>query len=171
VQFGDMTVGTCVHLDSQKFQPLSQFGCITFSSRQPVDVFGNDDIELVILCVCQHPREFRPAVHGRSGGGKIRVYHGDGPRVPIRKRSAQRDLIVDRTIPLSVGRKPGVNGGALTHGPGLFVLVHERQAGPTIFISDDGSCKCFDDLRHNRIKTGWPSWHFHTAAWCQCTLV
>jgi hypothetical protein len=125
----------------------------------------------VILCVRQHPREFGPAVHGRSRGGKIRVDHGYCPRVPIRKRLTQRDLIVDRPILLSVGRKPGVNGGALPHGPGLFVLVHERQAGPTIFISDDGSCKCLDDLRHNRIKARWANWHCHTVALCRRTLV
>jgi hypothetical protein len=84
---------------------------------------------------------------------------------------AQRDLIVDRAILLSVGRKPSVNGGALPHGPGLFVLVHERQASTTIFISNDGSCKCFDDLRHNRIEARRANWHCHTAAPCRRTLV
>jgi len=45
-----------------------------------------------------------------------------------------------------------------------YSFVHQRQGSPTIFISDDGSRKRFDDLRYNWIKARWANWHFHTAA-------
>jgi hypothetical protein len=32
-----------------------------------------------------------------------------------------------------------------------------------IFISDDGSCKCFDDFRHDRVKPLRACWHLYTA--------
>src|SRR5262249_61981521 len=88
-----------------------------------------------------------------------------------RTRLARLDLIVDGAIVLWAGGNPSVNGGALPVGPGIFVLVHERQAGTTIFISEDGSCKCFYDLRHNRIEARRANWHCHTAAPCRRTLV
>jgi len=78
-----MAMVAIFYLDSLKFLALSQFGRVTFPPCQPIDVFGNDNIELVIVCVRQHPREFRSPVHGRSGGGKISVDHDYGPRVPI----------------------------------------------------------------------------------------
>jgi hypothetical protein len=33
-----------------------------------------------------------------------------------------------------------------------------------IFISDDGSCKCFDDLRDDRVKPRRARWHLRTVA-------
>jgi hypothetical protein len=50
------------------------------------------------------------------------------------------------------------------------VLELDEPALPAVVNVNHVSCKCFDDLGHNRVKTRWASWHFHAAAWCRRTL-
>jgi hypothetical protein len=47
------------------------------------------------------------------------------------------------------------------------VLELDEPALLAVVIVGHGSCKCFDELRHNRIKTRWASWYFHAATWCR----
>jgi hypothetical protein len=50
------------------------------------------------------------------------------------------------------------------------VLELDEPALLVVVIVNHGSCKRFDDLRHNRIKTRWGNWHFHAATWCRRAL-
>jgi hypothetical protein len=43
------------------------------------------------------------------------------------------------------------------------VLELDEPAPLVAIIVKHGSCMCFDDLRHNRIKLRWVRWAFHGA--------
>jgi hypothetical protein len=54
---------------------------------------------------------------------------------------------------------------------GLLSFLRERQASPTIFISDDGPCKRYDDLGHNWIHARGANWQFRTVVLWQRKLI
>lgn len=43
------------------------------------------------------------------------------------------------------------------------ILELDEPALPDVVNINAGSCKCFDDLSHNRVKTRSASWYFHYA--------
>ena len=102
MQLGDVPVGARVDFDAEELEALAQLGSIAFAARQPVNVLSDDHVELLLLGVRQHAREFWPAMDGRSGGGVVRIDRRHGPPAALHKGVAQRDLVVDRAVALTV---------------------------------------------------------------------
>ncbi|WP_244624166.1 MULTISPECIES: hypothetical protein [unclassified Bosea (in: a-proteobacteria)] len=116
MHLADLAVGDGDELHAGELRGLIEPGDIGEIAREPVEILGQDHIELPGKREADQPLIVRPAMDRGSRCGAVGEYVSDAQVLASRVGVAKRELVLDRAVTLQIGREPGVEGRAC-HSP------------------------------------------------------
>jgi hypothetical protein len=109
MQVRDVAFGQRHDAHAGEREPLEQARRVFLIAAEPVERFGQDDVELVPQRLAHETLKAR-AQERRARHGVVRVLACDLPALALRELAAHAELVRDRRVPLVIRGVAGVDG-------------------------------------------------------------